>query len=367
MKVSILTIYNVSNYGTALQAYATQRLIEKNGYDAEIVKYISPQRTVARCLFWTPFTFRQKPLHALVYIIIRLPNNINKRVVFHKFYKKWLHLSKRKYVTINDLRANPPKANVYLTGSDQVWNSDYNEGIDYSFFLDFGSKRTRRCAFAASIGMDRIPDNEAPVFRNLLSQYSTITVRERQAVDELHRIGISSSLVLDPTLLIEGNEWLSMSDKSVQSKDYILVMILYGEDGIVPELASYISEKTGKEIIELVWNPLKRRPWKTIYGKKPETFITYVNQASFVITNSFHVTAFSINLEKQFIAVKRENYNTRISSLLEELRIQDRYVGNDDDWAVYEKKIDYSEVNRRLSKLKQESQNKLSKMLGEMR
>lgn len=363
MKVCIATIFNVSNYGTVLQAYATQKIIERYGCEVEIINYITKQRTISRKLFWSPDRYKENPLLRLLYILSRFPNNIYKTIIFRRFQKKWLKLSKRKYITIQDLVKNPPQADIYLTGSDQVWNSDYNEGIDYGFFLDFGDESKIRCSYAASLGMEHIPASEIDEYKRLLEKYRIITVREQMAVDELNKIEFKSEIVLDPTLVVKKDEWISIGKNNMKLHDYILVMVLYGEDCGIPDIAKKISEETNSTIVELCWNPFNHRKWKTIYGKSPEEFISFVNNAKFIITNSFHVTAFSINFGKQFIAVKREKYNNRISSLLNLFGLENRYISDFKNYEIYKETIDYVPVYEKLENMRRKSWNMIEEIL----
>lgn len=189
MKVGVVTLHRVFNYGSALQAFATQIILEKLGCDVEIIDYITEVRTMKRILSYCHEKYRYSVLKRNLYILSRLGPNILKYLSFNSFVKKHLKLSKRKYYTIHDLRKFPPQKDVYITGSDQVWNSDYNEMIDKGFFLDFGPKNIKRISYAASFGKDSLDDNEKMLIFDLLKNYNHISVREKQAQNILSNIG----------------------------------------------------------------------------------------------------------------------------------------------------------------------------------
>lgn len=365
MKIGIITQHRVFNYGSVLQAYATQIAIERLGYKAEIIDYFSEQRTYFRQFCELPEGWRMLSPKGVAHILTRLPGNIKKKCVFDHFLKKNVRLTRRKYISHQDLQTFPPDADVYMTGSDQVWNSDYNQGVDPSYFLDFGDEAVRRVSYAASVGMEAIPDHEAEMVKRLLSSYDVITVREISAREALQAIGVNNvKVVLDPTLLLCKVDWEKI-ERRIKRKGYILVVILYGEECGIPEIARKISKETGLPIVELVWNPLKKRPWKTIYGCSPEEFLGYIHNAQLIITNSFHVTSFAVIYRKKFISVKREMYNSRIESLLSQLGIRERYISPDETEEIMYQPIPYERVEEKLLALQKDSYDILRTMIKE--
>ena len=167
MKVAVITLHRVFNHGSVLQAYATQLILERLGADAEIIDYVSKERTYKRIFGFAPETMKSR-LKKSLYIISRFPMNVLKYMSFGSFINKHLNLTRRTYITVRDLRQNPPEADVYLTGSDQVWNSDYNEGVDHAFFTDFGSPDVPRVSYAASFAKEKISAREAKEIKPLL-------------------------------------------------------------------------------------------------------------------------------------------------------------------------------------------------------
>ncbi|WP_347354485.1 polysaccharide pyruvyl transferase family protein, partial [Acetoanaerobium noterae] len=143
-KIAISTIFNVCNYGTVLQAYATQQLLNQLGYKSEIIKYIPKRVSSKNVLLKSGDSNAKSIIRNIASIVVRMPGNILIRKVFNDFIKEHLVYTESKYETVEQIRNNLPVADIFLTGSDQVWNSKYNEGIDYVYYLDFlpsGKKR----------------------------------------------------------------------------------------------------------------------------------------------------------------------------------------------------------------------------------
>lgn len=154
MKVSLITILDNTNFGTYLQALALSKTIEKLGLDVEIVDYIRPRMSRIGSMSWTRNPWK-KLLKWLNYPAIEKLRDAD-----HDFLKRFVALSPVTYSNYKQLKNNPPVADIYVTGSDQVWNSIYNQGIDKAFYLDFADKKAKRVSYAASIGMEDFPATE---------------------------------------------------------------------------------------------------------------------------------------------------------------------------------------------------------------
>lgn len=344
-KVGVITLHRVFNYGSVLQAYATQKVIESIGHECEIIDYITPQRTKKvlrkRC--------KIKGLKGVIYYMLRLVSIEIKWYTFNKFIKKHIRLSKKRYVTIEDLRKDPPACDIYCTGSDQTWNSKYNEGIDHGFFLDFGDKKVRRIAYAASIGTEIVPSDEKQLMAELMSKYAVISVRESSAVEIVKELtGVTPQLLIDPTLQICASEWSKLEAKPLLEDKYVLLILLYNEDNGATDYARKVADKLGCKLVKISWDLIKdRRVDKMFTHRSPEVFLSLVHHAKYVVTNSFHGTAFCINYNKQFSVFKRNEMQTRIDSLLELTGLTSRLVkGNDmEEQDEVGKIIDYASVN----------------------
>ena len=348
MKIAIVTLHRVYNYGSVLQAYATQKVFEKRGHSTQVIDYITPQRTKWK-LFWGKGADNQS---GIVYRIAKIGSFILKEKTFGHFVRTKLNLTK-KYIAAEDLEKVPPKADVYVTGSDQTWNSQYNEGIDRGFFLDFLPENARRIAFVASFGKTKLDTNELSETKRLLSRYEKISVREDSAVQIVSDLGLEAPMqLIDPTLMLGKSEWGEIASPKLVKEPYLILMLLYNEDNHATEYARKIADEKGLKLVKISWEMKKPLMVDQLFTHRaPADFLSLFYHADFVVTNSFHGLAFSINLEKQFIVVPRNEFNSRIESLLRLVGLSNKLV-NDDEKAMTECEIpiDYSVVGERIKK-----------------
>lgn len=363
-KVAVITMHRIYNYGSVLQTYATQKVFEKERAKCEIIDYISPYRT-KRLMFWDyPPKLKGKKIRRILYYAGKIFSFILKDFTFGSFIKKNLSLSQNQYVTNKDLLDNPPEADVYVTGSDQVWNSIYNHGIDESYYLNFAAKNARKAAYAASFGVTELNKEEQHTIRPLLSEYFILSVRENSAVSILKNMGFESVCLIDPTLQLCKEDWLTISSKRLVKSRYLLLFLLYNEDNGASLYAKYVAEKKGLKIVKLSWELKKPKDVDILFThRKPQDFLSLVAYADFIVTNSFHGVAFSINLNRQFIFIPRSELNGRIESLLKLTGLENRMIQKENNLYVIEKNIDYTLVNSKLNEERKKTRNYIQKIL----
>ena len=250
MKVSIITILDNTNYGTYLQALATGMAVKSLGYEVEIIHYTRPCMTPkgnSKAIYEDRGFIRW--FYRCVLKYSRKSYQLKKLDM--DFLKCYLPVTSE-YIGFKSLIANPPQADVYITGSDQVWNSFYNRGIDKSYYLDFVPKGKKRISYAASIGMPNFPENEVDETKRLLEKYQYITVRELSARKILESLGVASEVVLDPTLLLDKVAWSEIAERYAfkASEPYLLTYsVEYGkEDSYIKHYAKQIAEKKGLKL-----------------------------------------------------------------------------------------------------------------------
>lgn len=368
MKVAIITIIDNTNYGTYLQALATCHAINSLGHQAEIINYTRPCMT-----FFGNWIAIIKDRGVLRWF---------NRCILH-YSKKARELRKRdldflkdnvivteEYIGYNALLSNPPIADIYMTGSDQVWNSIYNRGIDRSFYLDFVPEGKKRISYASSIGMINFPADEYQDVKRLLLKYSTITVRETSARNILLKMGINSQVVLDPTLLLNSTDWQTVAQKYPFENEppYLLTYsVEYGEeDSYIKHYAQIIARKKGLKLYHITYggDPKLNYYDKVFTYATPDQFLQLMLNASFTVVSSFHGTAFSINFNKQFITVSPKKFNTRVKNLLQITGLMDRAVTDCNLNIDKLGSIDYERVNKIIGEERQKSISILSDMLN---
>lgn len=350
MKVAIVTLHRLYNYGSVLQAYATQQVFEKMGCETVIVDYITPERTKIKILFSDGAVPSKGFVKKFIYRFFKLFSIALKEMTFGRFVNKNLKLTK-KYITADDLEKHPPNADIYVTGSDQTWNSDYNRGVDRGFFLGFIPDSKIRIAYVASFGKASLDSSEINETVKYLRKYQAISVREDAAVKILEDIGFKNAVqLIDPTLQINKNSWMKLASKRLVKDKYLILMLLYNEDNHATEYARKIANEKNLKLVKISWEMKKPAMVEQLFThRSPSDFLSLFAYADFVVTNSFHGVAFSINLEKQFIVVPRNEYNSRIDSLLRLTGLKNRNV-NSEQGAIIEANnyIDYAPVNEKL-------------------
>lgn len=363
MKASVITLHTVDNYGSVMQTYATQQILKKCGYDVEFVDYWRrdnlPQSRAERMLEGSTLQ-KLKPLWGINNFTRKATVSILKSVLekqrspMWRFLEEKVQLTKVRYYSYEELEANPPVADVYITGSDQVWNSIWNQGIDRSYFLNFAPAGKPRIAFSASIGREQLDTEEIPETKRLLEKYSAISVREQSAVELLASMDIESTLVLDPTLMLEAEEWRKLATKQKREKPYILIYQL-NPNPQMDQYAGQLAQKRGWDVIRIGFGRSDRRKGgKCVMLPSVEEFLGLFCDAACVLTDSFHATAFSLNLGSDFISVLPGRFGTRIESILKLTGTENRLLTRYDNFEIVDKVVDKKWVKEMLEKKRTE-------------
>lgn len=349
--VGILTFVKVGNYGAELQAFALSKVLQLKGIGAETIdcsiKDINIEGYENRFV-------KQSTLSIIKSLIISALNfatsmlyykrKRSRKKAFEQFYSDYMSFSDNKIRSFNDLYSSSFHYDVVIVGSDQVWNYSYPFKPD-PFLLTFVDENTRKISYAASIGKSYLPENLAEVYRTSLSRFFAVSVREKSAVDILKKIGIDSIQVLDPTLLLDKDNWkkLLQIDDRVPTPRYILVYELLKSDILIP-IAQNIAKKYSYKIVYLASQIFPYHYGKNIeyvYDAGPRKFVELFMNASFVLTTSFHGTAFAVNFNIPFYSIINKNRggNARIIDLLHDLCLSNRVIEESQDTSL----VDFTE------------------------
>lgn len=367
-KIGIITILDVANFGTMLQAYALAKKIEDADMEAMFINYMRPDYTVSNkfktfCTDKTLGNIVKRVGFGLASLILySYIRNKTRRFVIRNFsFTKC-------YNSIATLRKNPPKADLYITGSDQVWNSTYNEGVDPTFFLDF--VEAKKVAYAASVGISEFPDNELPSIKAMLGKYQYLSVRETQTADYFHQIGFpDTEQVLDPTLLLNIEDWKqAIHYKKDEHEPYLLVYSVerFNNDFIFEQARKIAKAKNLKMYVVCSTYPVKAKKYgfDKIYAMASvEQFVSLMIDADFIVASSFHGTAFSVNFNKEFITISAKKFNIRMESFIRQFDIAHRIVGLQSIDANQLFPIDYTSINKKMDAERHRSIEYLNKIL----
>ena len=366
-KVGIITLHRVVNYGSVLQTYALQEKIKELGYEPETIDYYPERLTKLGMLKRIKNKGEKYKKNFFIRNIARIiifPSYIIRFKTFFSFLDKYINMSKKTYKDEDSINKEKFDYDIYCTGSDQVWNSGWNEKIDHPYFLTFAPDNKRKIAYAASFGKKELNNDEIEETRNMLKRYNAISVREKSGVNIVNSLGIDNvTNVVDPTLLLSGNEWRKISSDKYKGKKYILVYNL-NRNKKIDNYAKKLSEKTGLKIVYLSYQLEEfYKKGKMVCNPNVEDFISLIDNASYVISDSFHATAFSLNLNTQFIIVYPGKYSTRLQSILELLNLENRVAKDENDMSIIKNNIEYEKVNHNMDKMRYESLNWLNKAL----
>lgn len=329
MKVFTITCHDVYNYGASLQAYALQTYLTILGHDCNIIDY-KPEYLRRSYNFWYieknsrfyNLCCKSRIFHFL-YALRLAPITFKtwkRKRPFDQFKKTFLHCTKL-YSSIHELQLMPPQGEVYIAGSDQIWNCNLPNGKDNSFYLDFGPKHTRRISYAASIGVESFPQEEIPRIRQLLKSFNNISVREATAAKVIKNLGFSCSVVCDPVFLLDSNQWLSIVPRKTDVRRYVLVYDIFADDVSIRNAAIKKSTELGALIYSINDSHKCNYADRNISDAGPIEFLWYVNNAEFVISNSFHATAFSVLFNKQFATFYKKANSSRMVDFLNSIEL----------------------------------------------
>ena len=313
MKICIITCQNADNHGARLQCYALVRHFQKQEHDVQVIDYRPGYMRGPRLWYWPGMSIKQ-----WAKFFFQLPSrirNVRRHRCFDDFSKKYIPLT-RVYYSIEELRENPPGADLYIAGSDQIWNTTFPNGTDPGYYLDFGSKEVRRESFAASFATTEIVPSAREFVKENLKRFDKITVREQSALKILEDLGYQGTLQDDPVFLLSSEEWNEIADGTGQGERYVVVYDFYDDEKIM-QVAQSIAADKGCKIYAVCPTPLSYADKNFVYAG-PETFVSLIKNASYVVSNSFHGTVFAIIYNVPFKVVDRpDGLNVRMHDLLE--------------------------------------------------
>lgn len=348
MKVDVITLHYIWHYGSLLQTYATCKMFEKIGFEAEIIDYVRPNAEEDELIKagLTAKNYGNNIIKKALFVASKKIENKRRRKFSEDFLNKYVPMS-RHYSSYEELLQHPPKADVYCTGSDQTWNSEYNGGFLPAYYLKFAPQDKKKIGYAVSIGMDAIPNDELAETRDAVMEYTAISVREDSAVKIIKEMGFSNvQQVLDPTLGLSLKEWMPLISRRTIKEKYILIYKL-NNNAELEKFAQELAAKKGCKLVRLSYylNHFKEKG-KMVYSPGVEEFLSLIYNAESVITDSFHCVAFSLNFNKDLYAFYPGKYSTRINSILELTGAKHRVVNTPD---FSNESIDFERVNQVLS------------------
>ena len=328
------------NYGQLLRGYALQKFLINNGYDSYIIRFDS-------------ILSRLKELIILVLKGKIVSDFKQKRLRrFDVFRKSNIKYSKRNYGTYKSLKNHPPKADVYIVGSDQVWAYMRNPERRKAYLLRFGKKNIKKIAYAASFGRDALTD-DSDDYLNALKDFAFLGIREESGKDICMKLGFDSSWVTDPVTLLSSDDWRKLKvaidlDKNNENV-FFYTLTNVQQNSSYKDVLNVLQQQKSvyyTNSSEILDGNCKHFP-------SPNEWLSYIDECDYVITDSFHCTMFCILFNKPFVTLVRgdgTSMSNRLTSMLRRLGLIDRYISCSPQLVdmVLKQRIDWKSVNSKL-------------------
>ena len=370
IKVGIITMHKVLNAGSALQAWALYRKVEQLGYSCEMIDYQYPNHfhLSHRQHLGTKQSFIAQFIARLKFFV--LYRTRVQRLRFATFWRSAWKSSATTYTTPESLQQDPPMYDIYMVGSDQVWNPEFMYG-DTSYFCTFAGNKPR-ISYASSFANADIPTELYQTYKESLLSFSSISVREEGGRNLVQKLtGKDAMVVCDPTLLLTKSDYeplITQSEIKIK-KPYLLAYILsyaYNPYPTIHKVIEQISKKRNLPVIYLLANSIDDyHLGNSITNAGPNEFLHLIAEAECIVTSSFHGVAFALNFEKEFYTILPKNADTsnRIYSLLKIVGALDRIILNEPTFKLPKQTTKYKEIIQKIQQYRNTSIEYLEKSL----
>ena len=343
MRIKTITCHEVYNYGASLQEYALLKFLNKQGWQASVLHY-KPQYLSGHFNLWSVSPKFNKPLLKQLYLLAKLPGRmkaLKKKKAFDTFHNKYIPTDKKLYRNNQELKENIPEGDVFICGSDQIWNSFFENGKDSAFYLNFVPDDKMKISYAASFAIDELEEGVKQLVKKNVERMHAVSVRETSGLTILKDLGIDNAVqVLDPVFLLERSHW----DKFIFpiEEDFIFIYD-FDSNPLIKEIALELKTEKGWKIYSL--NQNIDYADENFWLEGPERFLSLVSQSKMNLTNSFHSLAFSLIFQQQFVVVNRtEKINTRMRDLLQLVNLDNRLITSKMKYDALQA-VDFSKVS----------------------
>lgn len=346
-KVGILSTQRHANWGSALQCYALVKKLNDLGYDAEIIDYFPEDVTVHGQLkrLKSKSPKLKNPILHLAAILAFWVSYVNKKRVFDKFIKKHLKMTKKTYHQAKDIGSSDPYEDIYCCGGDQTLN-----GFKVLDVFDNLPDEVIKVCYSSSFGKVLFEEDEYAHEKESLSRFHALSCREDSGTRIMQEMGFSNAKwIIDPAFLLTKEEWEPLISKKYQNKRFIVAYNLH-HDKKIEEFEKQLSKKYNLPIINICvqWFEFYRYG-KFLWCPSVQDFLSLLLNAEFVLSDSFHATAFSLIFHKKFLTVVPDKVGTRIESISHLFSVEDRIIKWDDDkdyLLIINNEIDYERIDK---------------------
>lgn len=362
---SIITMHFPCNFGAVLQVYGLSRYLQSRELDVNIINYI-PRYFAEKNSLWYigNAKYRKNPLLRILYYMFMVPQRLRRNHAFTAFRNNELNITEQ-FSQEELMEGNKINSDFYFCGSDQIWNEINDTLFDPIYFLQFVNDSTKRFSYAASgtISYPFSKDVENIVIPWIKS-FNKIAVREDTLKQHLQTtIKTEVNHVCDPVFLLDKKEWLSLTEKKnvTPIKHPYIIVYAIGDDCTPYKKARELGDKLSLPVYAISW-------FKCPYANRtlrctPYEFLKYIADAKYVITNSFHGTAFSIIFNREFWVCDTSVANHRLLSILEKIHLRNRLLKIDNQICM-DDEIDWNDVQIRICDFINYSKKYLNSCIG---
>lgn len=332
MKIGTITFHCAYNFGSALQTYALKKYLTSLGHEVHVIDYRSNDFNGYKI-------FRRIGLKSSVADLLFLFGNLRRRNSFQSFWRDYFDMTEHTYAGASaeqELSADLRNYDAFICGSDQIWNLDCTQGPVPPFFLSFAPDESKKIAYAPSLSHAKFEDrnftaDDQKHIGTWLSRFDSISVREISVADQFQQLTDKDIIeTLDPTLLLDLREYRSIQAfhlfRGLEAGKYIFAYTLWPNDDMIRYLDSLASEHD-LTIVYYSRNPIRYRSRSiNVWGIGPADFLTLIDKANCVVSNSFHATVFSILYGKPFLTFGTEKSSSRMQTLLAKLGLAKEHL-----------------------------------------
>lgn len=348
MKIKTITCHEVYNHGASLQEYALLRFLNDEGHDAQVIHY-KPDYLSQHFNLWGISNPKfNLPLLKQAYLLAKLPKRLKalkRKHNFDQFHQKYIPTDSTKYTTNEELKNNLPEADAFICGSDQIWNSFFQNGKDPAFYLNFVPDSKKKISYAASFAIDELEESVKKLVKENVERLDAIGVRETSGVRILNELGINNAVqVLDPVFLLDKKHWEEFVHPINENFTFVYD---FDSNPLIKEMALSLKKEKGWKIYTL--NQNINYADENFWLEGPKKFLSLVSQSQINLTNSFHSVAFSIIFQKEFIVFNRqEKINTRMRDITNLFHLNN-LIDSCESYTTLES-LDYGVINKYVEK-----------------
>ncbi len=311
MKIRIITIHGIPNFGSVFQSYALCRYLQDNGFeDTQVIDY-------------NPKYFSKKTMRAFIGKILNYRKYLVRKTKFRNFVEKNIPLTDKSFVSVEELKNADIDADVYIAGGDQLWNVYHESGRDEAYKLTFANGK--KISYSTSMGQKEFPSEALNDLADIVKEFSAVSVRESSSVALLKSREVEATQCVDPVYLLDKEDYEKFL-RPVKQPEYLLVYLVTPSK-LLEDCIEYLSKKYNLKVILCSGFSKKCTCDQFLKDLGPDEILSYIANAKFVLSSSFHATSFSLILEKQFFTIlPDEHTNERIEDLLKQRELSHRII-----------------------------------------